>query len=559
MGENIRFSSWPLPKDKKAKLYWITSPRLNANGNWMLKAVFIDECKKPFSMNLPWGALPMLLLGEYYANGKRLLHLPKQGETMSIFLDDPTKGAICTGYDIPKTVYSMYKDKDLGEEKCWRFKLGNIIYYIPCIELIRSLFAPSEITAHALLKPYGLDELAEEHSVIGDELFLRLSDAYSAKLARRRSTALHLGWLLYNRLAYDAFKAIYSRIYGVASELRPLDPLGAMHNHSTMELRPPLNGPSLWKFRGIKIQNTVLILQLLDMSGIEVPFSEIKYEHRSLVGISKVRTIRRHATRSAFTRRGDHGELMMDLAASGSRRGDSPSEIETEPSTLKFNRVIMVTPVKSRRRSRQAMTTLKLASVAESSVGGDFPDCKVVSLSEKESGNSTNSVEFKSLKTHGIDIPKGLEKFYLAYLEMRHLRPGLTIECTFGKFPEGRSYSKLENGELRPYAVVTIDDGRSKSFILEVSRPDNRNLSTLILYRESQSKIAFELSIVNLLQMLDRCGGTWDVKWLEKNANGSFYLLRHIGTYCEYPDQWGRQILWRVSELRNKIHLKGVS
>ncbi len=547
MIRDIRFKNWPFAKGEKVRLYWIGSPRRNSEGNWKLPVWFHKEGEKLRYTEMPWGTLPLLRFGEYFADGKRLPDYPKEGKPVTLYLPDVSKGQICDGFSIPKSLYPLYH-KRCGTEKCWRFISGSNVVYLPCIELVRSFFVPSKVMAHAILKPYGLEELILSNEQTETGIFLYLSDKFTGKIAGKPSTALHLAWVIYNDIANCCFKNVYRYIYESAIEKHHFNPPEGMKCPVPIEMYPPLEGSSRWRVRAVQFKNTILILEILSVSGFKLPFSEIKYSHHSIAGQEKVDLPKRKSC--SQQKNTIKEELVLDQTIPGSGKNAGVITVEIPPTAFNFRHPIKVTQIKSKiypsrtgvpalgSENYPALKTL-LAHRTESQL-------ITVSASETAAGSTVPSVEYKPIVAMNTEVPEGLEKFYLVVEEMKKINQDFNIIYEFGMLPQGRAYSRLENGKPRAFALVTIKYTGKVVYVLEVGRPDNRPLSTLIFWARysDNNQNGLETYLLKILQRLIDNGGSWDVEWLGNSQRFSFSRLKHIT--ANTLTEWAERILNKV-------------
>ncbi|WP_213529948.1 Tn7-like element transposition protein TnsE [Paenibacillus cisolokensis] len=88
------------------------------------------------------------------------------------------------------------------------------------------------------------------------------------------------------------------------------------------------------------------------------------------------------------------------------------------------------------------------------------------------------------------------------------------------RVPPGKRFSVCPNGSRRTCAIVQADNGILTRFVIEVARPDDWSISTLILHLIQQTSIkTIERDIKLLLEGLVQKSGHWDQNVLNQ-CNG---------------------------------------
>jgi hypothetical protein len=171
----LKIQPWPFNKDEEVQLYWICSPFLDVQYGWMLQVVFKKADNSVTEVVVPWGTIPYLILGQKYIDGIPIA-TEKLGRIYQITTPDRSDFKIGIAYDIPASIYYLYKNQKYGFQKICKFSTGERNYYIPCLELVRNFLTPHKVLANNIMKPGGLDLLIENSSVNGRNLFIKLSN-----------------------------------------------------------------------------------------------------------------------------------------------------------------------------------------------------------------------------------------------------------------------------------------------------------------------------------------------------------------------------------------------
>src|SRR5690606_108460 len=102
------------------------------------------------------------------------------------------------------------------------------------------------------------------------------------------------------------------------------------------------------------------------------------------------------------------------------------------------------------------------------------------------------------------------ESFFEMTQILKHVFPG-HIRMSVLRIPPGKRFSVCPNGSRRTCAIVQADHGITTKFIIEVARPDDWSISTLILHPTRQISLkTVERDIKLLLEGLVQKGGHWD-------------------------------------------------
>lgn len=116
------------------------------------------------------------------------------------------------------------------------------------------------------------------------------------------------------------------------------------------------------------------------------------------------------------------------------------------------------------------------------------------------------------------------------------------------EIPGDRAFCRLADGSRRNCAVVEIiQDGTMPSFILEVARPDNWFISTLLIKVNTGRDAArlIEKEIAGLLEDMVKRDGHWNVERLEQSPTLKTVRLKHI--YEQSSWTWSQRIMGRLS------------
>lgn len=517
---NIMIRPWPFNKNEEAELYWLCSPYLSYNKSWIITAVFKKD-KQIKMVELPWGTLPLLRLGQKYINGVPIDKSSK-GFIGELFIKDE-KFEICTSFDMPPKLYYLYKIYKCGIEKLCKIRIASKEYYIPCMEIIRSFFVKSKTLANYILKPNGLDFIIDKTEVIEDAINIYLSSEVPKKLANDDEVT-HLAWIKYNSIANETWNSVYNNIFKKAVEVATLNPVKALTDGMTIELIPPINKECKWNYRGIYSGNSVLILEIT-ATGFDIPYSTIYYYHPSF---DKVKTNNRNSTIRRLKKGNDEiFELPGDYTDGSTKKKNEQPIIDISSTNFVHKGVLNINRLKGiEKKSRNGVQVI---NVKENKNLNGYNSNIIASTQDWNSTGKIEPVEFKSLELIHGEYGRGLENFYDLMEYVIKVERDLEILITEIMLPNGKSFSVYPNGERRVCAIVKLlYKGLYNSYILEVGRSDEWSISTLLITISSVSSETHENIISNILISLIDNNGHWNKNFLNAICNIKFETLKHI-------------------------------
>lgn len=121
----------------------------------------------------------------------------------------------------------------------------------------------------------------------------------------------------------------------------------------------------------------------------------------------------------------------------------------------------------------------------------------------------------------------GLEQFFQMIEILKKSFP-VNVRMSVLRVPPGKRFSICANGSRRTCAVVRVTYNGTTFYVVEVARPDDWSISTLILHPSVQMSFrAVEYNIKLLLNGLVRKGGHWDQSVLDQCKGMSANKLKH--------------------------------
>ena len=533
----LRLKPWHFGENEVVELCWICSPYYTSQGNWKLKAVFLRQTHEIFIEEYPWGTLPYLILGQKFENG-----LPsgssRTGINGIVQIADTSQGRLCSGFDMPKDLYSLHKNSKLGSQKLWHFTVADKEYYIPCIEIVRSFLAHNKTMANTLMSPNGLDLLVDYAKITESKMTLELSDQIPASILCD-DVVIHIAWLYLS--ARNTWDSVYNKIFRQSVNNNASLPVKELSYGLPISLRPPTIQDTRWTYRGIENDKSVLILELISMNGMKLPFTEIEYSHPSIKERRKVEDIKKIKLTNKL-RNDSKNEL--DDSEETVKKDTMQNKVGSTKTSLVFDEL---PEVKKKPLLTQDTASGSDVSLNEGRGGASVPEKSLVGTDESIIGGKISPIEFTGLEVVSSCVVEGFEHFSRAIEYIRRTNRDITISMTTDKLPPPiKKFSYLPGGQFRECAVMIAEHMSHLSCcVLEIARPDDWAVSTLFIKpRETVSLRQIKDLVSLLLDNLVLNGGHWDKRMFEHSLF-EFEKLKHVKN--QTPERWGERILRKLS------------
>jgi len=534
----LRLRPWPFEKDEQLELFWLCSPYLNKDHNWMFRAAFRDRRNNTRDIELPWGTLPNLAIGQSYKDG-----LPdetvKIGKIDEIDVSRLNKYEICSGFDMPHGLYYLYKNSMYGRQKVCKFTLRDRTFYVPCVEVIRSFLTPSKLLAYQLLKPQGLQSLIESLSYPHDNgVQINLSRDVPMKLAND-DNVMHLLWLLRDKYAKITWDYVYENLFRKANRSSLGNLHRALSNGILIEARPPYMEQCNWTFRGITVNNDTLILEIMSITGLDLPYKYVSYTHPGFYQPEKVsdpKTARRVGKK-------EETDYELDHSQQSAQRQSNPSTIDNAKLRYGFNGYYKVKKTSKRTNIQR---TGKHEGDRNIEVGNATENV-IVSAQDWAFGGEIKPVEFKLLEAKQTTSTRGLEEFLQAIQQITKTYKEFDLQASIVFLPQGKGFSNYPNGYRRTCAIVKVKKkDQLPCYILEVGRADNWSISTLFVYELSNinSKSAVELLIDKVLNGVVNNNGHWDKAFFLQESRYNFDIMKHVSN--QSITRWSQRMIYKI-------------
>lgn len=520
-------------------LYWLCSPYRNSEGRWTVRAVFVSAAEEERGLfgdepttyeisEFPWGLLPNLRVGRFYVNG--VLETDREPETKGLYVPDIRNGSFCSAFHIPKQLYSFFDNKILGNERIWRFIVGNTIYYLPCLEIIRAFFAPSKTLTNQILKPYGLEFLIEDTEQIDNELRVSLSSDIPQSIINDQMVA-HLLWLVYDEIARSSWDRIYNGVFSRAVKRFPTNPVIGLSEGLPLETIPPLENECELTFTSTKFANSCLIHEITKIVGLPgIPFARVRYKHSFSKGnVEKVDDGRIGEKVTSLNRDGRY--MLADKRKRVRTRSDQPLA-EIPKIVLGFNSLPQI--VKENNFTETFSSEEKFNSSKQNfstDTKHNTNDEKKFSVDESYRGGELRPIEFAGLKLLEKSNDHGLNDFILTLDFIKKLSPYLKIDSQIYNLPGDFPFCFIGGNIRRNFAIANIFSSKGEvGYLLEVSRLDNWQISTLLIKFNSQKSDPKDHNKILLLiikKMIEN-DGHWVLESLEHATKFRFKRIKHF-------------------------------
>jgi hypothetical protein len=521
---SVRLNPWPFG-NKVVKLHWFGHIRLAKNNKWNITVAFEDRHNIEL-IRYPIGLLPILKVGQYYQNGQALV-TQKSGFVYDVYVknlrDGYTKEAIevCRHFK-----YYLYKKAELINQKVWCFKSQGIHYYIPYIELLRALFARNKVLANALLRPSELELMLDDCQIYNRRIELVFSKQIPASIISS-DFVQHYLWIYLLPEIKNSFESVQSSTYANAVKLNR-----TLESGQAIDFIVPELLGSNWTFRGNRFGQHVLIYELISFSANELPVDTIYYSHPS---IKRYLYSNNPRCKHISYPKKNHTYDIDNNNGNQAKEDTNQPVVESEVNQMIFENKPEIIRVA---KYEQQINTGKKYVQHKGRGGAVFTDA---SVDEPITAGNIQPVEFKTLDVTNKRSGFGLEDFYKMIRQLERMYPELELSMNLVNLPLGRKFSWLPDGRRRICALVRVGRAGRISYILEVARPDQRFLSTLILkLNKAVNRKHEEVILYELLYDLVFNSGNWPKESLKKY---SYKTVRHSNTEPRY---WAERIYSKI-------------
>lgn len=491
-------------RDKDVEIFWLVGFVEEAERGWQVLTVTRSMDTGALTMSpLPIGLLPLLAPGRVYLQG----HLTKalcSGRMMQLRIDDVGAGEEVTTAVIPSKVYA-FDGRRRGIQRLFRYRQGERVVLVPAVEMIRYLFLHNKTMANALMRPSGIMAFySPEEPGFHPNLHLRftrrmpracLSDAFAAEFS----------WLAVSPEGRHSWDSVRERTAG----------------RKYVSFTPPRLMDTRWLVRAVEWGETVLVLEILSMTGKCFPCNVLRYSHPSIRETKQFHRIgakpffQSESGTTATAEPVNAYEPEIDTTAIGSRTNSRQTALHVPAKLGTFDRMVPIERImlKARPTAEAADdTTAREPSQRLRDRRHPYRLRTPVSVAETASSNAVPPVEFHLLEPAGADDIGGLVPMMSVIQLMAGMLPTVHVNSSLCLLKPGRAFSL--NGRRRRFCLIAIftPENAIPLVLMSVDHSGEHALSSLALtYRHPCSFQEIEVHLAALLNGLVDNGGHWDM------------------------------------------------
>lgn len=281
----------------EVELHWFTGLHRTQNNEWMIGVVLKEQDGRFRHLkDVPVGKLPILTIGSLYKAGVFERHV-EGSSNAEMFIANVAEGLEISSDQLPVGLHD-FDGRRTGMQRLFQYSCGDLVIYVPAVELIRYLFLHNRFLANQIMRPSALASLMTVMEPGHyDELHIDFTDILPQEFLRKAFVE-QIAWICYDPEGRRSWDSIESK--------------SADTGYITFD--PPMIKDAILKFRGVNLGNTWLVHEILHISGRQHPINRIYYSHPSMV--------RRHVITT--------GEGETDTESGESGDGESPREISNK-------------------------------------------------------------------------------------------------------------------------------------------------------------------------------------------------------------------------------------
>ncbi|WP_054025275.1 Tn7-like element transposition protein TnsE [Bacillus sp. FJAT-28004] len=534
---SIGFRPWTFLEDEDVELFWFGSPYMNYRRDWSVRIAFKRASGDLNILSRPWGAIPLLRLGQIYTNGNLNQVRPMSGSAYNFTISSLDSGVIVNSFKLPKRLIDFGKNPELGMQNIIQFSIKDLTFCIPVMELLRAMFINSSLLANSLLEPHGLEQLIDKCEFERNVLHFHLGNRVSSALATESNARL-MSWIYLDFKIKAMWDSVYRILFSQAVNGTPINPSITLRRGIPLSVELPPTGPIEMTVRGEKFLNTILVKEIIGLGGFTHPANEIELWHHSkkrqepVFGEKRLR----------ITSRSKNDDIVINDESENAKEDTNQDVFEAPPTYMKF---INFPVVRTRKKSVRRTNTGNDVVVNSGKGGKSSGDAKEVSVQDSIVGGDTPPIDFQTLEMVSVSEAVGLEDFFKMISMLKEMT-SYSIRMSVVRVPPGKRFSICPNGARRTCAIVQVSSTVITKYIVEVARPDEWSISTLILQPlKEMSFKAIENEIKFLLDGLVQRSGHWDKKVLEIREKLLIEKVKHYQN--DSVSDW-------ASRVQDKIH-----
>ncbi|CUB11617.1 hypothetical protein BN2127_JRS1_03403 [Bacillus cereus] len=468
-------------------LKWLGDVNLK-NNQWFIRVAFEYNSQIEI-LEFPIATMPLLKVGAKYRDGI-YLDTQRKGIIYDVMIPKLNQCKVVSALDACKKFsYYLHANKELMHQLAFEFSVEDKTYYLPQTEFIRAVFAINKIMANAMMRPNGLELLVNRAELNNNTASIDLVNEIPNGIARDKDFIRYFAWFYFNMDLKTSFESIYTNIYGKLSKQQELK----------LEVNLPANPDVFIRFRGIEKDNNYLILEWFGSDMAETPFTDIEVKHKAFK--KQVTAPEKRKYRKSIQ---DTGEKVLNENANNRSKQDANQLVTDVSSTqLQFKSAPKVHKIYD---SKQQVNQGDMY-ISNDGKGGGIKSEQVVGLDESIYGGNIQPIDFKVLEVTGDIRGQGLDRFIKMIQLLAKKIAKYEVSMDFLYLPLGRKFSFIGESRRRIVCIARVLNKSSNriTYILEVATPDNKSLSTLLVYKYQDD----EKEIKALLKKLVFQGGSW--------------------------------------------------
>ncbi|WP_342558307.1 Tn7-like element transposition protein TnsE [Metasolibacillus sp. FSL K6-0083] len=487
----MKLRPWTFDKDKEVVLKWIGNVEV-VNKQWRIRAAFEDNNRIEM-LDFPIAALPLLRLGAFYKDGQ-LMDAKTTGIIYDVDIPQLNQYKVVSSLDACKEFgYYLHKSPELMYQYVFEFTMEGNTYYLPQFEFIRAVFAINKTIANSMMQPNGLEFLVKRSYLNNSKAFLELADEIPNVIVKDDNFIRFFSWLYFSSEIKASFESVYTKIKA------------KMNNGDflKLEVQLPSSSNTQVRFRGIQKGNKFLILQWLGSNLEGTSFSDVEVKHKAFkkrIDAPGKRKYRNSQQKNDF-------ENILNAYPNERSKQDANQQVENIKGTqFDFGNLADIHKVFG---DTQDVNKGGIYISNQGQGGGIQKHLQqVVGLDESVYGEMIQPIEFKMLEVTEDIKGQGLEKFIKMIQLLAKDTNKYQIAMNLVYLPLGRKFSFIKEDLRRCACIVRVNNQLTNKiqYVIEIATPDNKSLSTLLVYENGIN----EINLKKLLMDLVRRGGSWN-------------------------------------------------
>lgn len=487
----MKLRPWTFDKDKEVVLKWIGNVEV-VNKQWRIRAAFEDNNRIEI-LDFPIAALPLLRLGAFYKDGQ-LIDAKTTGIIYDVNIPQLNQYKVVSSLAACKEFgYYLHKSHELMFQYVFEFTVEGNTYYLPQFEFIRAVFAINKTIANSMMQPNGLEFLVERSSLNNYKAFLELADEIPNVVVKDDDFIRYFSWLYFSSEIKASFESVYTKIKA------------NMNNGDFLKLEVQLPNVKNTQicFRGIQKGNKFLILQWLGSNLEGTSFSDVEVKHKAFKKRIAAQGKRKHRKSYQQT---TFEEILNDNTAERSKQDANQPVEELVGTQFDFGNLATIHKVPG---DIQEVNKGDIYISNQGQGGGiQKQQQQIVGLDESVYGGTIQPLDFKTLQVVKNINGQGLEKFIKMIQLLSKDIHKYQIAMNIVYLPLGRKFSFINENIRRCACIVRVKNRLTNKiqYVIEIATPDNKSLSTLIVYENGIN----EIDLKKLLMKLVRSSGSWN-------------------------------------------------